>query len=348
MRRAFALLLVGLISGSGCTDTLDPVEEVERAISRTERLPRDITYVDMTARGTVAVDARLEDAFRYRARVRVGERDLLEQVVHDDSLAARTRAPDVYNPGQGTSLDSLFAEGVWVQDPAGAPPVYIVGARQEEGRERRSLGVSPVSDALNVLEYVRTAIQEGGGVFRFDEDSPFYLPSQDPFRGFIDADERAGIERFDVARVPLPQNPEAGEIPGSEAFRKMAIYVKDGLVVRVLEEIDIEGHEEIVEAREEGGPEFLIDVLEAVQQRRGDETVRPREMSVRFDALGTDLRIALPDDARTASLAEIVASNALYKFPDSEGGPRFRPDLDGQEEGGAVAGLAPEDTSSRD
>lgn len=340
---------LGASAMMSCGDTVDPIDEVLAAMDRTERLSKEVSYAETTTSRTHEVEVRLEDAFRYEAEMAVDGRRLLHEVVQDDSLSVRTLAPETFNPGEGTDVGPVLAEGVWVQDPAGAPPIYIVGPRegQPEGRSRGlEVGRDPVSDALNVLEYVRTAIQQSDGVSRFDEDSPFYIPSQDPFRGFIEPDEESGIERFDVARAPLPQTPESGEIPGSEAFRKMAIYVKDGRVVRVLEEIDVEGHREFVDARREGEPEFLLDLLEAVKQGRGDEEVRPREMAVRFTALGDDVEISIPADVRMANLRSLVSSGSLHKFPDLEGGGGFEPDLDGTEQEGGIAGLEPGDAST--
>lgn len=346
MKRSLALVLalVVLGTGAGCGETVEPIDEVLEAIDRTERLSKEIDYAETTSSRTHDVLVRLEDAFRYEVEAAVDGRRLLHEVVRDDSLALRVTAPELFNPGDGTPVGEMLAEGVWVQDPAGAPPIYIVG-REEGEREGRlgapQVGRDPISDALNVFEYVRGAIQQSDGVSRFNPDSPTYIPSEDPFRGFVEGDEEAGIERFDVARVPLPRTPESGQIPGSEAFRKMAIYVRDGRVVRVLEEIDVEGHERFVDARRDGGPEFLFDLLEGVKEGRGDEEVRPREMAVRFDRLGERVQVSEPGDVRVANLGDLVSSGSVHKFPDLEGGGGFEPDLDGTEEGGAIAGLSP-------
>lgn len=339
---------VALLTIGGCGESADPVQEVLRAIEQTERSAKVLSYTEVTTTGRADVTVRLEDAFRYEVRAGVGGRDLLQEAVRDDAIAVRSLAPEVFNPGEGTPAGEMLADGSWVQDPAGAPAVYIVGRQEERGQRRIQVGVDPVSDALNVLEYVRTAIQEGQGVDRFNEDAIDYIPAQDPFRGFVDADQEAGVRRFDVGRSFLPRNAqEANRIPGSDAFRKMAIYVKDGRVVRVLEEIDVEGHEQIVDAREEGEPEFLLDLVKAIEEGRGDETIRPREMAAVFDELDSTISTALPTEAQTANLGEIIGSGSLHKFPGAEGGLTFEPDLDGEEDGGAVAGLSPDDLPSR-
>lgn len=354
---ASAVALVAVAGLMGCTQGESANEELLDAIERSEQRARRFSYAEETAEHTVEVDGGVEDVFRYRTDASMDGRGVLQQVVQDDAIAVRLPNPDVFNPASGPPLAPLLAEGEWVQDPAGAPAVYISGSEEEQKGQgpQRQVGEDPIADALQVFSYVRDAMDAGAGVGRFDENDPTYIPSEDPFRSYIDDDQAAGIERFDIERIPLPRTQQgARQIPGPASFRKMAVYVKDGSIVRVLEVIDVRGHEEFVEAEEEGGPQFLLDLRDAVLAGRGDQEVRPRRLIARV-SYEEEVDVELPSDTETANLEELVSSGTIHAFggpvddgDESDDAPAVPPGLlpspDAEDGNSSPPSLAPEGT----
>ena len=109
-------------------------------------------------------------------------------------------------------------------------------------RHRASQGKDPIFDALDHarLPRVHGAPSERGE--RFDE---FDLDDTSrPRIPFPTPEEGVGVDRYDMRPPRLPKASDACGGGSSRYraighFRKVAIYVKDGIVIRVLEDIDV-------------------------------------------------------------------------------------------------------------
>lgn len=319
---AFALIL------PACGEAGSDAREMREALGRTRSRPHRYVYTETAGGRDIDVEVMVQDSFRSRTELSLDGVRLLEQVVVDDAAAIRLGAPERWNPGEGTPLESILGSGQWVVDPAGAPALLLA---EEGSGDITDVGNDPILDAVNVLDYAQAAADQSKEVIRFDKNSIEYRPALDPFRDLVDADDREGIVRYDAVPPDLPRTAEgqrgAEEIPGTQFFRKLSVYVKDDRVVRVLENIDFESHEEIVKAKERGRPRFLLDVLVGLRRGVGDDPVRSRQMATEIEVLDRSERVELPSDARTANIGQLLESAALSKLPGSEGRER----ADGQD-----------------
>lgn len=310
---ALLLVFVAASCGEGGGDTRD----LRRAIDRTQSEPYAYVYTETADGREVEVEVTVQDSFRSRTAVSLDGVELLDQVVVDDAAAVRLRAPDRWNPAAGTPLAEILGTGDWVVDPAGAPELLL---GEESTGDITEVGQDPVLDAINALDYAQAAADQASLVAKFNKNSTDYRPSEDPFRDLVEADERQGLLRYDAIPPALPRTSEgqrgAEQIPGTQSFRRLSVYLKEGRVVRVLEQIDFESHPEIVKAVERRRPQFLLDVLEALREGIGDDPVRPRRMSVEVEPPDRNLRIELPTGARTANIGELLESDVLRELPD--------------------------------
>lgn len=313
---AVALLaLVAVLPGCGKSEAAD--DEVREALRRTERLALRFDYSDQSGEQAVAVQGVVEDDFRYRTRLALNGSAVLEQVVDDDALALRVLQPDfapkLVAPSSGTvdapvgkavvkvPVSEALAKGSWVVDRRGAPSTVPT----EESFER--VGVDPVFDALTVLRYAERAIDDVPFVRRFNPEALDYKPAEDPFPH---PPEGSGIQRFDYQRPGLPRRQSAAgsgneAVPELRHFRRLSVYVKDGLVVEILEQIDVETRlrelARIYDAKLEGTPreqaQVAVQAINALRVGQGKPAMRIRSMAVRFADLGTPQKIDLPADA---------------------------------------------------
>lgn len=200
----------------------------------------------------VSVRGLLEDDFRFKARVDIDESPGFEEVVLDDAFAVRFLEPRFadrfVDKGQiGKVETKTNVEGLnvlealrtrrWVVDPSGAPPV-VRGAF-----ESKNVGKDPVFDAITALDYVENAIKESQGVELWSPDdiNPTYIPDEDRFPK---PEQGSDTKRFDLIRPPLPAaSNTSGQsdiaLPATRHFRRMAIYVKDDRIIRVMEDVDL-------------------------------------------------------------------------------------------------------------
>ncbi|MCI0547348.1 MAG: hypothetical protein L0027_08690, partial [Candidatus Rokubacteria bacterium] len=271
--------LLGALLASGCGSATDAEARVRAALARTERLSHRFIYSedfkDEKAPRKTVVRGLVEDDFRYKARVFVAGREVLDEVVSDDALAVRfaepariadfarrpkvkrggagvgaealgagarvevPAAPDapftVAIPGSGPALEALGSRR-WVLDPAGAPAIF--GSADDE----RRLGEDPVLDALDAFAYAERAIDEAIRVVEFNEESLEYRRSEDPFPRPA---RNSGVIRYDFIPPELPKaahaSPGGNQVtPGTRHFRKLSVYVKGGRVVQIREAIDVE------------------------------------------------------------------------------------------------------------
>jgi hypothetical protein len=248
-RRWLLLLLAVALLASGCSkkkyDNLKVVDFVDATTPHSYRLSYEVTEGDVS----LAVKGIVQDDFRYKLQLSLGDEPAAEQVVVDDAVALRFfdttliegyLDPEVEGkvdtktdvPG-ATVFDALDA-GRWVVDPAGAPsPILEVQSEDKKGVDTPR---DPMFDARTALGYVRRVAT--GYFVRYDPESinPTYRKDEDPFP--VPA-KGSGVTRFDSVIFPLPAPSAATSgqraLPSTQNFRKMAVYVKHGTVIAVRE-----------------------------------------------------------------------------------------------------------------
>lgn len=342
---AVVVVVVALVSASGCSKKDNDSEKVRGFIDATDHLARRYVYTETTDERTVVVQGIIEDDFRYKTKVIQDGADVLEAVVSDDSVAVRFLDPEklaawvdtavASQVDQATDLrgigvfDALRARR-WVLDEAGAPPV-VVNAVQRETQ-----GVDPLLDARTLFGYVRQLAEAKDltPMIKYSAEaiSPTYRADEDPFPA---PEKGSGVERYDLAQPKLPSAAEA--VSGAQAvfpralnFRKMAVYVKGGRIIRVSEEIGLTPRTlddfrsymlQLIDStapkairadfraevgRRQGSDlgAFLLQGLNAILDLAGDDPIRFRSMSFEVrDAGAKDLRVELPGDTIKGSLA---------------------------------------------
>ena len=350
LRRGVALLgLAAMLGLTGCTGEATTTEKTLRAALRaTEHLSHRFvyreTFVSEDGRRDTEVQGLVEDDLRYKARVSVGGVAVLDEAVSDDALAVRLIQPAALGDflrrptekGKGSSgVGSPTEPGApaaptpigsdddppdpaaalrsrrWVLDKAGAPAVFSANPAEERG-----LGEDPVLDSLDIFGHVERAIDEADYIAEFNEESiePVYRRDEDPF----DKPEKGSkVIRYDFAAPKLPKaSDRAGGnqvTPDARHFRKMAVYVKDGRVLKVSEVIDVTARlDDLAEVYETKFPRdrkpeevaaVAIDALNTIRTGQGQEPIRLRTMSYNLKDLGDAVKVDMPADVVETSLA---------------------------------------------
>ncbi|HUF33185.1 MAG TPA: hypothetical protein VMN58_08275 [Acidimicrobiales bacterium] len=361
---------------AGCGSNDDDADVLRDALRATETMARSFVYVEDAGGERAEVRGLVEDDFRFKTRLAIAGRPVSEEVVSDDARAmrfldARRLADVVRNPTAGqaetdregvTVIDALRS-GRWVSDPTGAAPTVTTAAEFE------LQGVDHVRDALVVLGYVDRAIGRAFTVQQFNPDSLDYKPSEDPFPT---PEKGSGVTRYDLVPPFLPR-PEAvreqgtgASLPGVRNLRKLAVYVEDGLVIRVAEEIAAEGDiadrlrnylraylaDTSPEARdlldasleaagEERRSEVLIAALNQLRVAFGEDPIRFRSMAIDFVGLGEDLEVDYPDDVIQGALGPLFAEEVEDVTSQTE--PETDPVTEPEGESPPVETVDPED-----
>ena len=254
-RRRIALVLCAVVAlTAACSKETTGTKEVRAAINATRLDPHRFSYSVLSPETSYQVQGLVEDDFRYKARLLTGSEPVLDEVVNDDAIAVRFAQPTLLGSfiddtqrdvakldttlNGVTVLDVLKAKR-WVLDPSGAP------ALTDASRTLRNQGKDPIFDALGVFDYVEQAMAEALEVHQWSADdlNPAYRATEDVFP---QPSDDSGVERFDLRRPLLPP---VGTSSGSSAdsflatkhFRKMAIYVKDNRIIRVMERVELTG-----------------------------------------------------------------------------------------------------------
>jgi len=344
VRRRSSLVAAALLTASmvacGGHHTTD-ADRLRAAMSRTDLLSRRFVYAEQVGNTKTEVKGLIADDFRYKAAATVNDVPLWEEVVDDDALADRAlnsgafavfgrraasptqAAPGSAVPAQQVTTDSPVVSNTvspevrdallahrWVLDSVGAPSLIPTAT------EHHPLGADPVFDALTVFRYVDQSIREAFAVKKFNPDALDYKPSEDPFPK---PKKHSGVIRYDWVRprLPRPQDITGASanqrIPGTANFRKMAVYVKNGRVIQVLEQIDVVSRlAELQRNYNVKIPTSLpsadrvkiaIDAINAVRAAQGDDVIRVRTMSLQFVDLGQPVTVSLPTDAVAGSLS---------------------------------------------
>lgn len=382
-------IIVAIPLLAGCGEPEDDEDRLLAAISRTDRLAYNFVYEDTRpdfgamaeAFGAPAapsdgpevfessrVQGVVEDDFRFKVQLAVEDRPTLEKVVADDTVAVRFLDPNSLNrfvdravaetvetdtDREGISVPEALQSGRWVIDPEGAPQ-QLLGLAAD-----RAVGVDPILDALTTFTHVRAAVDKAFDVERFSKDSldPAYRKSEDPFPA---PDEDSGVIRYDLRRPKLPAPGSIGgsgqpDLPSTQHFRKMAVYVnEEGHVIQVLERVEITGKqveefrayfnafledifaeapqgaaqlESIKDAQrrileeegEEGLGEFLLAAWSSGSATNGGDPVDVRTLRLDLQDLGDANKVELPTgDVVTGNLAVLVGTGR--KPAQTEGG----------------------------
>jgi hypothetical protein len=334
-------LVVGVALASslvaGCGEKDDAEKEVRAAIRRTARTAHRFVYSESFGQEKTSVRGLVEDDFRFQAQVSINGVPVLEQVLRDDAAAVRMLEPagltrfvegadatalarGQQRPAGVTSVGvpEALTGGDWVLDPSGAPPLTL------GGNERHPAGDDPVYDARSALDYTLAAVEEAFFIVRFNPESLYYRASEDPFPA---PRRRSGVVRYDVIPEDLPI-PGAGNTPGgrddrpaTRHFRKMAVYVNDGRVIEVREQVGTtprlarrflgiarrilresdeslvrELDRELAKLPEARRGQFLLDGYNFALQQGGDPPIRQRVMILQLLDFGKNITVQLPTD----------------------------------------------------
>lgn len=331
MRRLAATTLLLLLGGllSGCARVAQDRDVVLSAIDATERLSRSYTYTVSAGAEHITVACIVADDFRYRVDASVDGRPLASEVVVDDARALRldtggAAAAMAAARGGVPSAAAKLSTGHWLVDADAASSLA------QKPPATRPSG-DPLTDSLVALEYVRASIVQSSAVIRYNPQSESYRPKLDPFPA-----PEAGTTRYDLVPPDLPPREQVGtgnigvanQVPGVAFFRLMAIYVKDGLVQEVREQIAVEprlddsqsNHEarlgDFVAGVPQSAPvaEQARALLVAVNRQlvqRGETPVEPRIMHLAFTTLGRAAAVALPQGAATTDLSSLGGHDLL-------------------------------------
>ena len=233
------------------------------------------------------------------------------------------------------SIDSIPAElraevldGKWLIDRHGANALFDAAGSTDRGSK------APRDQVLGILPYIRAAMGEAAAVQLFNPESQDYRPKFDAFPRPSD-----GVIRYDlVPPVLTPRDPttasgRAQQLPGTRYFRRLSVYVEDGVVREIRERISIEDMlndprsrlaarigdygitlDENAAARDQATQ--ILETLNATAARLQQRPVLIGDLVVRFASLRPGQAVRLPSDATRGSLAG-VRENAqiLYETP---------------------------------
>ena len=346
----------GLAAGCGKAEQ-DAAKAVKAALRKTAELSYRYTYdVEMPVE-KVGWDVRgiIEDDLRFKTQLSFDGAPAIEEVISDDTIATRFIMPEVLplyeNPEGGRSdtgkrqgdaeeklasdveVKGALSSGRWVMDPSGAPAL-LGGAV-----DMRTLGADPLYDSMTMFQYIDQVLRVNG-VYEFNADALDYRPQEDPFAENLPEKLFPGrkVKRYDVWRPGLPKasDTQAGNqiTPGMEHFRYMAIFIEDGLIIRVDETINLALQLDDLRKNYEldlpDDPEEAIAVsvkaINAVRSAQGDPPLIVRNVSFQLASIGEKNKIELPqgDEIVVGSLSVLkgrgrgAATEGLVKVPGSE------------------------------
>ena len=347
MRRRVALVILVVVAGglfAGCgRPEREAVRDLRAALARTERLSHRFEYQEenLVTGTTNRVLGVVEDDFRYKVRLEVDGQPALDEVVYDDAVAdrfydgailksllrgtavepAKIDDPDVASPAQ---VRAALNSSQWVVDPVGAPALFPAS------NETRQVGTDPVLDAQTVFDYVER-VARVQPVRKFNPDALDYKPKEDPFpKPARDSD----VIRYDFMQFPVPKPSDSSStgrqaVPDAPSFRKMSVYVKDGVVIRVLELMDVAGRLDDIQRNYEvelsGSTreqvKTAIDAINAVRRGQGErEDIRVRKIDFRLLDAGKPQSVELPREGVKGSLAMLVNRGKVKAGSTSGGG----------------------------
>jgi hypothetical protein len=340
------LLVVTAFGLSGCKSATDAEKRLREALRNTEKLSNTFLYTetvyDKAGKHETDVRGLVEDDFRYKARVAIDGKPVVDEVVSDDALAVRfldpasmdrflrkpTKAKQSGSGVGGGSAQEPSADGGgssstpgepaaaevlatrrWVLDPAGAPSAFATANTDQ------TIGDDPIADSRAVFAYVDRAINEAVRVVEWNPESLEYRKDEDPFET---PKARSGVTRYDFQRPNLPKASQTGSgvnqvTPDTRHFRKMSVYVKDKRIIRIVEKIDVESRlddlEKIYDTKfpKDRSPAevaaIAVEALNVIRTGQGQDPIRMRDMEFSLKDLGTDVKVDMPTETTKGSLA---------------------------------------------
>lgn len=361
VRSARGLVLIVALAAliaPACSKNKGDSEEVRKYLDDTNLLSHRFVYTETAPGGTTTVvQGLIEDDFRYKARLIIGDAPVLDRVVSDDIAAVRFLAPqylarfvdkkvapeiDTETNLDGIDVYAALQSGRWVIDHGGAPP------QLRKVDELGDSGEDPVFDALEMLGVARNLTLLGWDYIKYSKDSisPTFRTDEDPFPV---PEEGSGVDRFDMPSFWFPEfGGDTGEVvlPDEGQFRKVAVYVKDGRVIRVMIDVGLspsllDNFERYMTqlVNETAPPEvqagfaaemkrlegeakglFLLNSLNVFRDLRGDPPVRFRTSSYELLDIGAeDIAVDVPTtDVIEGDLAVLL--NLGNKPPVAEDG----------------------------
>jgi hypothetical protein len=319
MRRALAAAAMVLIAGNGLSacghKQTGDLAALKQALDRTAETGKRFVYSDDGPDGQLTVRGVVADDFRYKALLSIDGKPAFEEVSKDDAVADRVLDPRALKmlSRVGAVQDPTLASGQWLLDDAGAPSLLFPA-----GDKGHPIGADPVVDALTVFTYVREAAGEAALVRKFNPNDLSYKPKEDPFPK---PGAGSGVIRYDLVRAPVPRPQDTQgsafnqAVPGIQSFRKMSVYVKNGLVVQVLEDIDVVSRLEDLRRNYDlklsaglGTAEQVkvaIAAINTVRVGQGLQAIRVRTMSLQLQDVGTKQAVDLPAGAVPGSVASL-------------------------------------------
>jgi hypothetical protein len=321
-RRALlvGVLILTTLGLSGCKGATDAEKRLREALHNTEKLSNTFLYRETVRNeaGAQETDVRglVEDDFRYKARVAIDGKPVLDEVVSDDAIAVRFLEADSISrflrpdaTAQGSPAVEVLASRRWLLDPAGAPAVFATA------RTDQKPGDDPIADSRAAFAYVDRAITEAARVVEYNPESLDYRKDEDPFET---PKNGSGVTRYDLERPKLPKASETGTganqvTPDARHFRKMSVYVKDERIIRVVEKIDVESRlddlEKIYDTKcpADRPPAevaaIAVEALNAIRTGQGQDPIRLRDMEYSLKDLGADVTVDMPADTIQGSAA---------------------------------------------
>jgi hypothetical protein len=329
VKRGFASILIGAaLLASGCTQVAQQKDKLLAALDHTEQVARTFTYAENANGHKTVITGTVADDLRYRLDASIDGQPAASEVVDDDaravelSSAAGAALLVPQRAQNGTNVQtpgSTFPEGKWLEDPNGASSLLLAATRHTPGQD-------PFGDALTALEYVRFAISQAVTVQVYNPDSESYRPKLDVFPA-----PPAGVIRYDLTPPDLPPRQRVGtggnigllnQVPGVPFFRIMAVYVRNGLIVDVKEEVSILPRladpqsnlesrlNDFTSAASQSSPlnvqaaalQFSINRRLAIN---GQPQIRPRVLDLSFGSLGHAPAVALPQGAAQVDMSNL-------------------------------------------
>ena len=274
---AVVTLTCGAVLLAGCQGQEATYHAVEADLAHTAALPKQFVWIHQTLTGTQSVSGQFQDPYRYDVLYSQGGQAAWEETVKDDGVADRFLDPSAVvgflssrgtagsppgvaagSPGGTTTgtaaeatsgattsgstvtgsnatVDALLARH-WVVDPTGAPGLPSVG--NEVQAEKTDPFYAAEIFLQDIENLVTRAPDPQVHKWQRNDVQPVYKPTDDPFPA-----PPAGVTRYDVLPQPLPvlTSNSPGGVPPPPTISnlvKVAIYVRNGLVVQIREVVD--------------------------------------------------------------------------------------------------------------
>ncbi len=117
-------------------------------------------------------------------------------------------------------------------------------------------------------------------------------------------------------------------MPSEQSFRKMAVYVRGGVIFQILEDIDITSRLDDIERNYDiklpgSTTEQIATAVKAINVVRagqGQDPVRIRKMSMRFSHQGDHLEVRTPPTSVSGDLSVLV--NRGKRLPENPSAPK--------------------------